>query len=517
MRISPINSIKRQILPNRVINKQEVSSFSPYTQEQKLSVLEDKNYSQLLINKPIAFKGVSGNPNDILNLVNLIPLEEKIAAMFQKYRRGEMIIVASELNQAQKLIKNSIKEIEELIKKVHFIKESDFKGCLVFVKNVNGLNEIWNFNKEPIVLNNTDMLKSGESYFVAQGDVLIFNDQHIFVKERPTAKNALRPNNIGSFAHLFTKTYDFSKDTASCIERENKKHISTLVKSAKSVYKRLSFADVGGQSEIIDHLKKNILFPIKYPDVYEDFPINHGTILYGPPGTGKSLIAEAIANESNATYKKLNGLELESKWVGESEENWRNLFNEAIDNQPSIVFIDEFDAVARTRTGRNEYGDNVVNQILTLMSDLEKSGDQVFIITATNNYEALDPAIKRPGRFGHHLEVKLPDLEGTKHIINIHVGRKPLAKDVNLDEIAEKMFAKKMSGADIAHVVTTAHTNAFERLGIYAKMDAGTMTPTIAKRIKINAEDFNKAITEFVSNNNTRKPVGFKRESAVKS
>lgn len=507
MKVSPISNIN-----------------SPYAQYAKTSSLKnveptiinnkdflvDKNYAQLLVNKKITFKGAVGNPNDIMHLINLIPLEEKIATVFQKYRHGDMIIVASELNQAQRAIKSSVKNIEVLIKKVHFIKEADFKGCLVFMKNIHGLNEIWNFNPEPIVLNNTDLLKNGESYFVAQGDVLTYNDQYISIKERPTTKNPARPNNISAFAHLFVKTYDFSKDIAGCIERENKKHISTLAKTTKGALKKLSFKDVGGQAEIIDHLKKNILYPIKYPEVYEDFPINHGTILFGPPGTGKSLIAEAIANESNATYKKLNGLELESKWVGESEENWRNLFNEAIDNQPSIIFIDEFDAVARTRSGRNEYGDNVVNQILTLMSDLEKSGDQVFVITATNNYQALDSAIKRPGRFGHHLEVNLPDLEGTQQILNIHAGKKPLSKEVDLEKIAEIMFSRKMSGAEIAHIVTTAHTNAFERLGIYAKMDAGTITPSVMKRFRIAPEDFEKALNDYKPDACIRKPVGFK-------
>lgn len=508
MKVTAISGFRGVSSNNFTPKKEAQINNKTAENKQNNNVLFDKNYSCLMVNTKSTFK--AGTPKDLVDLVQLVPLEDKLASLFPKFRRGDMIIVASEISEAQKLLKESVKKFEDIIKKFIFVKEPDFKGCLVFTKNANGLKEVWNINKEPIVLNDFDFLKTGEGYYVAQGDVLTFKEQPVVIKERPSGNNPLRPNNIGAFSHLFSKTFDFSKDAEACVVRQNKKNIQQLQKSSKIGQRKCTFADVGGQDEIIDHLKKSILYPIKYPQVYEGFPINHGTILYGPPGTGKSLIAEAIANETEATYKKLNGLELESKWVGESEENWRNLFEEAIENQPSIVFIDEFDAVARVRSGQNEYGDKVVNQILTLMSDLEKSGDDVFIIAATNKYEALDPAVTRPGRFGHHLEVKAPDLKGTRQILSIHAAKRPIAKNVDMEDIAEKMFERKMTGADIAAIVTTAHTNAFERAGIYEKMENGTLTPADMKKFKITMADFEKAI-ENHKQKAERKPIGFNK------
>ena len=247
-----------------------------------------------------------------------------------------------------------------------------------------------------------------------------------------------------------------------------------------------------------------------YPDIFKNNNMNHGVILFGPPGTGKSLLAEALANESGATVFKICATDLNSKFVGESEKNWRELFADAQTAEPSIIYIDEFDAVARQRGSIDVYGDKLMNQLLSLMSNLEKNKANVYLIAATNNYESIDPAILRSGRFGLHLEVKAPNLEGTKEILKIHTKKKQMAKDFDIDKISEMMYSKRMTGADIASVVDSAYSNAFDRLGFYKEMDERRFTPSMMAYFEINNKDLTKAIESFEAKKKTRKPIGYK-------
>ena len=312
--------------------------------------------------------------------------------------------------------------------------------------------------------------------------------------------------------HIFSKVFDMTKDVKPAIKKQNISSILSLVKTDGLKGKELSFADVGGQDKVITDLKKGILYPIKYPEAYENTILNHGFIMYGPPGTGKTLIAQALANETNANFVKLNGLEMESKWVGVSEENWRKLFEAARENQPSIIFIDEFDAVAKKRDGGDVYGDKVVNQLLTLMSDVEKNGDDIFVIAATNKLNMLDSAITRSGRFGQHIEVKAPDsVEGILKIFDIHTRNKSLASDLDKIKIAKELLSLKTTGADISHIVNGANENAFERAGIYKKMEDGTFTKDDINDLRLTYDDFKKSIDDFAQKNNktNRNPIGF--------
>ena len=271
---------------------------------------------------------------------------------------------------------------------------------------------------------------------------------------------------------------------------ENIKSIQSLSKYTAGVKaKKLTFADVGGQDSVINELKKGILYPVKYPEAYENTTVNHGFIMYGPPGTGKTLIAQALANETQADFVQLNGLEMESKWVGQSEENWRNLFDQARENQ-------------------------VVNQLLTLMSDVEKNGDEIYVIAATNKVDVLDDAITRSGRFGKHIEVKAPEtVEGVNKILDIHTRNKKLSNDVNKTELSKKLLDIKATGADIAHIVNSANENAFERVGIYTKMENGTFEKSDIDNLNITFDDFTKAIKDFTNNGDksNRKPIGFNK------
>ena len=235
-------------------------------------------------------------------------------------------------------------------------------------------------------------------------------------------------------------------------------------------------------------------------------------LLYGPPGTGKSLVAEACANEAGAWYKKINASQLESKWVGESEQNWRNLFEEARENQPAVIFIDEIDAIAKQRGGQDTHGDKTLNTILGLMSDSEKNGDQIYMIAATNRPNILDDAITRAGRFGHKIEVPAPDLKGTEDILKIYTKNEPISEKVDMNTVAKGLHQYKATGSEIAAAVEDARSFAMEREKIYEKIDNGTYTSKDMKNLKITQEDFDNAIEVLKNNKKTdeRRPIGFR-------
>ena len=292
----------------------------------------------------------------------------------------------------------------------------------------------------------------------------------------------------------------------------NKKEKNNNSIALDTVHHKLKFKDVGGQDEAIKILKKNILFPIKYPEFYKDTSINRGFILYGPPGTGKTLLSETLANESDAYFIKLNGNELTSKWIGESEENWRKLFKKAIEKQPSIILIDEFDGIAAKRGNGDVYNDKIVNQILGLISDLEKSDNQVFIIATTNRLDMIDNAILRAGRFGKHIELKAPqNKDEVNQILNIHINKKNYSEDLDIDSFSEELFKENVTGADISSIVSNAYEAAMERNSVYEKMENNTFDNSIIKDLKITSVDLKKAIFDFKNKNKNKNIIGFKK------
>ena len=352
--------------------------------------------------------------------------------------------------------------------------------------------------------NGQDALKPNNSFYIVKDDTVYIGDKGILIKDQPKS-------NLSMQRHIFSKVFDFTNDSKDVIKRQNAKELSSLVKDLKGKNRQLTFADVGGQDKVIDELKRGVLYPIKYPEAFENIKVNHGIILTGPPGTGKTLIAETLANESNANFVKLNGSELKSKWVGESEENLRAFFEEAVDKQPTILVFDEFDSVAKKRDKIDNYSAEFVNQFLSIMSDIEKRGDDVYIIATTNKIDMLDDAIMRSGRFGKHIEVGPPDLKGTRQILDIHIGGKPLDATIDKDVLAKKMYEIKATGADIARLTADAYNNAYERSGIFEKMSNGSFQKSDIENLKITYEDFEKAINDFVAEGKTkeRKKIGY--------
>jgi len=219
---------------------------------------------------------------------------------------------------------------------------------------------------------------------------------------------------------------------------------------------KVKWDEVGGLEEVKQKLKETVEWPLTNPEGFERLGITppRGMVLYGPPGTGKTLIAKAVATESSANFIAIKGPEVMSKWVGESEKKLREVFRKAKQVSPCIIFLDELDALAPSRTGgsENKVSDRLVDQLLTSMDGLENL-EGVIIIGATNRPEIIDPALLRPGRFDRMLLVNEPDEEARRIILDIHTRNMPLKK-VNLDKMADKMVG--YTGADIEGVVREA-------------------------------------------------------------
>jgi len=211
----------------------------------------------------------------------------------------------------------------------------------------------------------------------------------------------------------------------------------------------VTYEDIGGLHEEIKKVREMIELPLKHPELFERLGIAppKGVLIYGPPGTGKTLLAKAVANEAGAHFISLAGPEIMSKFYGQSEENLRKVFQEAEKSAPAIIFIDEIDAIAPKReevTGEVER--RVVSQLLTLMDGLVSRG-KVIVIAATNRVNAIDPALRRPGRFDREIEMGVPNKKGRKEILEIHTRHMPLSKDVDLTKLADITYG--FVGADL--------------------------------------------------------------------
>ncbi len=225
----------------------------------------------------------------------------------------------------------------------------------------------------------------------------------------------------------------------------------------------VSYEDIGGLHEEISRVREMIELPLKHQELFDRLGIDppKGVLLHGPPGTGKTLIAKAVANESGANFYTINGPEIMSKYYGQSEENLRKVFDEAEKNAPSIVFIDEIDAIAGKRSETHgEVEKRVVSQLLTLMDGLKGRG-KLIVIGATNIPDQIDPALRRPGRFDREIRIDAPDRDGRKEILQIHTRGMPKAEIVNLDKLADITYG--YVGADLAALSRESAMNALRR------------------------------------------------------
>lgn len=254
----------------------------------------------------------------------------------------------------------------------------------------------------------------------------------------------------------------------------------------------ITYEDIGGLSDEIQRLREMIELPMKHPEIFEKLGIESpkGVLMYGPPGTGKTLIARAVANESGANFFSIAGPEIMSKYYGESEQRLRELFEQANKEAPSIIFIDELDSIAPKReevTGEVER--RVVAQLLTMMDGLEERG-QVVVIGATNRIDAIDPALRRPGRFDREIEIGVPDRNERIEILQIHTRGMPLAEDVKLEDIGDRTHG--FVGADISALVREAAMKALRRYLPQIKLDEA-VPREVLNSMQVTAGDFDAA------------------------
>jgi len=260
---------------------------------------------------------------------------------------------------------------------------------------------------------------------------------------------------------------------------------------------QVTYEDIGGLTDEIKKVREMIELPLRHPEIFEKLGIEapKGVLLYGPPGTGKTLLAKAVANESNAHFISISGPEIMSKFYGESEARLREIFKEAKEKAPSIVFVDEIDSIAPKReevTGEVER--RVVSQMLSLMDGLEARG-KVIIIAATNRPNAIDPALRRPGRFDREIEIKVPDKKGRLDILNIHSRNMPLTDDVDLTKMAS--VSHGYVGADLEYLCKEAAMKCLRRLLPELNMEDEKLSPETLDKLIVNGEDFTGALREI--------------------
>lgn len=259
---------------------------------------------------------------------------------------------------------------------------------------------------------------------------------------------------------------------------------------------RTTYEDIGGLHEEIQRVREMVELPLRHPELFQRLGIEppKGVLLHGPPGCGKTLLARAVANESEANFYSINGPEIMSKFYGESEARLREIFQQAQQNAPSIIFVDELDAIAPKReevTGEVER--RVVAQLLALMDGLSGRGN-VIVIGATNRPGALDPALRRPGRFDREIEISVPDKKGRYEVLQIHTRGMPLAQDVDLQKLANMTHG--YTGADLSALSRETAMKALRRYLPQINLEEERIPPAVLEKMEVTMDDFSGAYKE---------------------
>lgn len=295
----------------------------------------------------------------------------------------------------------------------------------------------------------------------------------------------------------FTVTSTNPKGIIRITEDTELKVVDKPVQVSDEALPRTSYEDIGGLGDQIRRIREMVELPMKHPELFQKLGIDppKGVLLHGPPGCGKTLIAKAVANESASNFVVINGPEIMSKFYGESEQRLRQIFKDAMAKAPTIIFIDELDAIASKRaevTGEVER--RVVAQLLALMDGMVSRGE-VMVVGATNRPNAIDPALRRPGRFDREIEIGVPDRDGRREILLIHSRGMPLAKDVNLDQTAEKTHG--YVGADLQALCREAAMKALRRFLPDIDFADKVITPELLDALEVTHEDIQSAMKEI--------------------
>src|SRR5215212_9439774 len=259
----------------------------------------------------------------------------------------------------------------------------------------------------------------------------------------------------------------------------------------------ITYEDIGGLGDAVGRVREMIELPLRHPELFKRLGVEapKGVLLHGPPGTGKTLLAKAVANETNANFYTIGGPEIMSKYYGESEEKLRNVFQQAEKNAPSIIFIDEIDSIAPKREEvSGEVERRIVAQLLSLIDGMSSRG-KVVVIGATNRINAIDPALRRPGRFDREIEIGVPDRNGRLEVLQIHTRGMPLAKDVDLERLAD--ITHGFVGADLQALAREAAIRALRRILPEVDLSAESIPADILNKIIVTMQDFIDVVNEM--------------------
>ncbi|HEY9387580.1 MAG TPA: CDC48 family AAA ATPase [Nitrososphaeraceae archaeon] len=315
---------------------------------------------------------------------------------------------------------------------------------------------------------------------------------------RVVAKGDTIPLNIMGRKTGFVITGTTPSDAATLIDsRQTEFVIGSVPKAGTTAgVPRISYEDIGGLKNEVQKVREMVELPLRHPEIFEKLGIEapKGVLLYGPPGTGKTLLAKAVANETNANFYSIGGPEIMSKFYGESEERLRDTFKQAQENAPSIIFIDEIDSIAPKREEvAGDVEKRVVSQLLTLMDGMEARGKLV-VIGATNRPNAIDPALRRPGRFDREIEIGISDEEGRFDILQIHTRGMPLTENVSLESIAK--ITHGFVGADLEALCKEAAMRSLRRVLPEINMEQSKIPVEVLNKIKITNEDLESALKD---------------------
>jgi transitional endoplasmic reticulum ATPase len=259
----------------------------------------------------------------------------------------------------------------------------------------------------------------------------------------------------------------------------------------------ITYEDIGGLGDAVARVREMIELPLRHPELFKRLGVEapKGVLLHGPPGTGKTLLAKAVANETNSNFSAIGGPEIMSKYYGESEEKLRSIFEQAEKNAPSIIFIDEVDSIAPKRDEvSGEVERRIVAQLLSLMDGMTSRG-KVVVIAATNRVDAIDPALRRPGRFDREIEIGVPNRDGRLEVLQIHTRGMPLEKDVNLEKLAD--ISHGFVGADLQALAKEAAIRALRRVLPEINLSSESIPLDILRKIVVRMQDFMDVIKEM--------------------
>ncbi len=316
---------------------------------------------------------------------------------------------------------------------------------------------------------------------VVAGDRIFIPGMTLFAEALPFAIVSTKPKGI---VQVLPDTDIVIKEDA--VDEEEQGDVQTI-----------SYEDIGGLGEQLQKVREMIELPLKHPILFRRLGIDppRGVLLHGPPGTGKTLIAKAVASETNAHFTSINGPEIISKYYGESEKQLREIFEEAASNAPAIIFIDELDSIAPKREDvSGEVERRVVAQLLTLLDGIQ-GRDNVVVIGATNRQDAIDPALRRPGRFDREIEIGVPDKNGRAEIIEIHTRGMPISDDFDVDWLLDNTHG--FVGADISALVRESAMKALRRYLPEIDLDEEQIPPEVLEKMAVIMADFRMAIKEI--------------------